>query len=318
MEFIKKIFETLDKIFYKSFNEKVEIEGVEDISIFENVKYFEDVQDCNMDLFYDEKVKSKRPVIIYIHGGGFVAGGKEFRKGISLWYATKGFFVANADYGLSPEYKFPAQIEHLSKLFVWLKKNQKEYNLDLKKIIVSGDSAGAYFAAMLACISESKALQRKLGISIDLHLAGVVLNCGLYDLKSILEKKLAFGLNDAIFESYTGTKKKDVEDYGFKKLCSPLELINKRFPQTFLIYAEKDVFCAGQAERLSEKLEEKDIYFEKFYSTSPFVNHCFSLDLKNKTAARAMRLQEEFLIKIKRGKLPKKLSKARLIVNESK
>ena len=313
MEFIKKIFETLDKMFYKTFNEKIEIDGSDRISVFNDVKYFDAVQDCNMDLFYDESIKTKRPIVIYIHGGGLVAGGKEFRRGISLWYATKGFFVANADYGLSPEFKFPAQIEHLSKLFVWLKNNQKKYNLDLKKIIISGDSAGAYFAAMLACLSESKALQRKLGITIDLRLAGVVLNCGLYDLRSILEKKLAFGLTEAIFESYTGTKKKDVELYRFKKICSPLELINKRFPPTFLIYAEKDVFCAGQAERLSEKLEEKDIYFEKFYSTSPFVNHCFSLDLRNKTAAQAMALQEEFLQKIKKGKMQRKMSKVKSV-----
>ena len=310
MEFVKKIFETLDKLFYKSYNEKIEIEGSDEISIIDDVKYCKDLKDYAMDLYFNEKIKTKKPVVLYIHGGGFVAGGKKYRKGISLWYATKDFFVVNADYGLSPEYQFPDQIKHLCKVLDWIKANEKKYNLDLKKIVVSGDSAGAYFSAMLACVCESRALQRKLGVETDLHLAGVILNCGLYDLRSILEKKIAFKINDVIFESYTGTKKENLEEYEFKKLCSPLELVNKRFPPTFLIYAEKDIFCAGQAEILAEKLSEKDIYFEKFFSTSPFVNHCFSLDLKNKSSELVMALQEGFLEKIKKGRMPRKMSKA--------
>ena len=74
---------------------------------------------------------------------------------------------------------------------------------------------------------------------------------------------LPVGLNDSILEAFTGTKKEEIDNYEYKDLCSPLKLINKSFPPVFLIYAEKDIFCAGQAELLSAKLTEKDIYFEK-------------------------------------------------------
>ena len=315
MDFAKILFETMDKMLYKSYNESVEIEGAENITILNNEKYCK-IKNfvCDMDIYYDERIKTKRPVVLYIHGGGFVAGGKEFRKAIALWYATRGFFVLNVNYGLSPDCVFPEQIRHLISALNWVKKKEKKFNLDINKIVVSGDSAGAYYAAMLSCVCESKVLQKRLDVETDLHFTAAILNCGLYDLESILNKKLVFGLNDSILEAFTGTKKEEIDNYEYKDLCSPLKLINKSFPSTFLIYAEKDIFCSGQAEQLSAKLIEKDIYFEKFYSTSPFINHCFSLEWKNKPAELVMTLQESFLEKVKRGELPKKLSKSTSII----
>ena len=311
MDFAKILFETMDKMLYKSYNESVVIDGAENITILSNEKYCNEKNfDCDMDIYYDEKIKAKRPVVLYIHGGGFVAGGKEFRKAIALWYATKGFFVLNVNYGLSPDCVFPEQVKHLILALNWIKKKEKKFNLDIDKIVVSGDSAGAYYAAMLSCVCESKALQKRLEIETDLHFSAAVLNCGLYDLESILTKKFVFGLNDSILEAFTGTKKEEIDNYEYREFCSPLKLVNKSFPPTFLIYAEKDIFCSGQAELLAEKLKEKDVYFEKFYSTSPFINHCFSLEWKNKPAELVMTLQESFLEKVKRGELPKKLSKA--------
>lgn len=312
MDFVKAFFETMDKLFYKSYNESVEIVGADKITILNDKKYSQTKKfDCSMDLFYDKSIKTKMPVVLYIHGGGFVAGGKEFRKAIATWYATKGFFVINVNYGLSPDCKFPEQIKHLGSALNWIQKNEKKYNLDLKKMVVSGDSAGAYFSAMMACVCESRKLQEKLGVKTNLHFCACVLNCGLYDLKSVLDKKVMFGLNNKVFESVTGTKTEEAENYEFKKLCSPLTLLNKSFPPSFLIYAEKDIFCAGQAESLAEKLTEKDVYFETYYSTSPFVNHCFSLELKKKPSEIALALQEKFLEKIKSGELPRKLSRSK-------
>ena len=119
-------------------------------------------------------------------------------------YATKGFFVVNVNYGLCPECVFPEQIRHLVSAINWIKKNEKKFNLDLKKMVVSGDSAGAYFSAMLACVCESKVLQRRLKVETDIHFSAAILNCGLYDLDSILTRKFAFGLNDMDGISHRG------------------------------------------------------------------------------------------------------------------
>lgn len=312
------IFKAIDRVLDKSQNEAVEIADGDKISIINDIKYSRTKKfNAVLDVYFDAEIKTKRPVMFYIHGGGFVAGGKEYRKAIALWFAVQGYFVVNVNYGLSPECVFPEQLKHLASALNWVEKNQGKFNLDLKKIVVSGDSAGAYYAAMFACLTESEELQKNLKIKTNLHFAGTVLNCGLYDMKSVLEKRLAFGINEKIFEEYTGIKKEMVNDYEFKDCCSPLSVVNDSFPPTYLIYAEKDIFCSGQAERFAEKLDELGVYFESFCSTSPFVNHCFSLEWKSKPAQRANIIQAKFLEKIKNGEMPRKQKGTFVCIRES-
>lgn len=316
MDITKVVFETLDKLLDKSYNENPEIQNLENIEVIYDEKYSDD-KNCNMDLYRDVTLNGRLPVVLYIHGGGFVAGGKEFRRTLARWYASRGFFVLNVNYGLCPDCVFPEQIKNLADVLAWIKKNAKTYNLDLDKLVVAGDSAGAYFASMLACVTEDEKLQKKLGVKTDLHFVGAILNCGLYDLKSILDRRLALGLNNKIFEAFAGIKKEDIYEYEYKDTCSPLKMVNKKFPPTFLIYAKKDVFCAGQAEKLEKKFIEKNIYYESFYSTSPFLNHCFSLEWKNKSTEKVMDLQSLFLEKIKNGELPKTQAETTICVYES-
>ena len=317
MEFAKVVFDAFDKLLNKSQNEVVEIDGEEDVCVLTDCKYSKTQKyDAALDAYYIKKGKRTMPVIVYMHGGGFVSGGKEYRKAIAKWLAVQGYFVINVNYGLCPECVFPEQLKHLSMAIKWLENNKEKYNLNLKKVVVAGDSAGAYYATMLACLSTNKKLQEQLKIDVNIRFAGAVLNCGLYDLPSVLERRLAFDLNGKIFELYTGIKKEDIDDYKYKESCSPLNFINKSFPPTFLIYSEKDIFCAGQAEKLIKHFEEKDVYYESFCSTSPLVNHCFSLEWKSKQAQRANFLQASFLARLKAGKICKKLSKAETRVCE--
>ena len=224
--------------------------------------------------------------------------------------------MVNADYGLSPECKFPKQIQHLVSVLNWIKNNAEKYNLDLEKIVFAGDSAGAYFAAMLAVICGNAELQNKFRVRTELKPSATILNCGIYDVMSVLSKKIILDLNTKIFESYTGIKKEEIDSYKYKDVCSPVSIIDNTFPPTFLIYAEKDILCAGQAEILVKKFDECDIYFESYHSTSIFANHCFSLEWKSVPAQQANVLQEKFLSKIKNGDLPKHQSETTIYIRE--
>lgn len=318
LDISKVIFEAIDKIFNKSQNVDVEIAGEDDITVIKDIRYSACKKfNALLDVYYNKEIKTKMPVMFYIHGGGFVAGGKEYRRALSKWFAVQDYFVVNVNYGLSPDCVFPEQIKHLVAALNWVKRNAHKYNLDLDKIVVSGDSAGGYFASMLACVCESENLKKKLNVKTDLKFCACVLNCGLYDMKSILSKRMPFSINNKIFESYTGIKKDEIEHYKYKDSCSPLSIINKSFPPTFLIYAEKDVFCSGQAERLIKKFDDKNIYYESYMSTSIFANHCFSLEWKGKAAERANILQAKFLEKVKNGDLPRHQSETSICVHET-
>ena len=268
-----------------------------------------------MDFYYIPKKRGKYPVIFNIHGGGFVAGKKEYRKQLCTWFAVDGFFVVNVDYGLCPECHFPTPIVQLVAALNFIIDHAKDLKLDTSKIAVCGDSAGAYYACMLATICRSKKLQEVFNIKTNAIIGAAILNCGIYDVDLALSERMLLDINKKVFESYTGISHDDINNFKMKKYCSPLEFMTKRFPPTFLIYAKKDIFCKGQEELLINKLKQLDIYYESYNTKSLFRNHCFSLDFSTKEAKEANGLLQNFVLKFANNSLPKHLSDAEFLIH---
>ena len=314
MDIAKIVFELLDRVSDKIQNDTTDFEGLEKIVTKTDVIYNKRVpKACVLD-YYKPEGNGPFPVVLYIHGGGFMAGDKMYRKALGSWFALNGFFAINVNYGLSPEYVFPKPLKHLFAALGWIKRNAESLNLDLSKIVVAGDSAGAYYALSLAAIAESEELKQKLDVKTDLTFCATILNCGVYDIKKALEGKFLFDLNKKVFEATTGITEDEFVRYKYKKFCSPIEFVDKGFPPTFLIYAEKDLLCKGHADILIEKFDEKDVYFESFCSTSVLNNHCFSLEWKKKTAQTANQMLETFLLKIKNNDLPRRQSETTIYI----
>ncbi|MBN1646584.1 MAG: alpha/beta hydrolase [Spirochaetales bacterium] len=99
-----------------------------------------------LDLFIPDTGK-KRPLIIWIHGGGFLTGSKKDH--VPLEYVEHGFAVASINYRLSRQAVFPAQIEDVKAAVRWLRTNAKKYHLDPGRFGAWGESAGGHLAAML-------------------------------------------------------------------------------------------------------------------------------------------------------------------------
>ncbi|MFA6450146.1 MAG: alpha/beta hydrolase fold domain-containing protein [bacterium] len=91
--------------------------------------------------------------ILYIHGGGFVAGSKDFepQSRVARFLAENGFLVFAVDYRLIKDGGiFPNCTKDVKCALCWFKKNGVKYGLDPKRVGVLGESAGGYLAAMLA------------------------------------------------------------------------------------------------------------------------------------------------------------------------
>lgn len=106
MNLIKDFFTAVERALDipANFNPKLK---ATDLDIVKNIAYGPDPV-CSLDTYClkddgEEHGTQTRPVLIYIHGGGFVAGDKEKRRGLATWYATLGFHVVNVNYGLAPE-----------------------------------------------------------------------------------------------------------------------------------------------------------------------------------------------------------------------
>lgn len=305
MTFAKRLFIAIDKLFYKSQNEKKMLKFADrNIIVNNDIVYDEnDPKNCLLDTYHIEKKDGKYPVFFYIHGGGFVAGDKKFRVGLSKWTADKGFFVVNVNYALSPDFLFPTPIKNLLNALNWVGENAERLNLDTDNMIVSGDSAGGYYSALLASMALRKDLQDEVGVHTDLRFRGAVLDCGIYDVGAALKRNMPFDLTDKICFDFAGIHKQQFDAYEWKHICAPIDLVCEGFPASFVTYAEKDIFCKGQGPKLIEKLKGLGVHVEEYHSTKLTDNHCFPLSWTTKAAKENNERVEDFLKRFLAGEI---------------
>lgn len=306
------VFKAIDVVADKMQNNSpLDKDAAEKIVADYDIVYDEsDPSACVMDTYRIPREEGKYPALFYIHGGGFVAGDKRYRRGVSKWYAQTGIYVFNVNYGLCPKYQYPQPLVHLIKAMNYIAEHADELNIDLDKFFVSGDSAGAYYASMMIAACTKKSVRDKLGIEPVTTFKAAVFNCGLYDIRSILEAKMMFNVNTKIFRGFTGMKDADFDNYVYHDLCSPIAYVDEQYPPVFLAYSKKDVLCHGQAERLIEAFEKNGVYYESYCANLFIANHCFPLAWKGKNASKANQLTSEFVAKFIRGDLPNKAEKS--------
>ena len=147
----------------------------------------------------DNKKYDKYPVILNIHGGGWIIGDKRNSRGMCLQFADSGVFVVNMNYGMpkkanplfdshdpeichSNDYLWPYPVKCAFAALQWIKDNAEKYNLDIDQVYVSGDSAGSNIAAVTQTASNNPAYAAEMGLGdAPLKIAGSLLFCGFYD-----------------------------------------------------------------------------------------------------------------------------------------
>ena len=306
MSFQKGFFTAIDKVMDGAQNRRVrkKLAG-RDYILDRDIVYDEgEPQVCRLDIcrLPDE---GKYPVMFYLHGGGFVAGDKHYRRALSAFFALLGYLVVNVNYGLGPEYKCPQQHRQLISALNWLEDNAETFNIDLSRLAVGGDSAGAYYASVLACICADNTLQQRIGAFTRLKFGAAVLNCGVYDMNMLMHGNIPFGLGPRVLEDIAGIKQNEMEGYEWNFLCDVPALVNGSFPATFLTYAQKDIFCGGQSEALIAAFKKNGVYYDQFHSRKYADNHCFSLNWSGRAARKNNAYTADFLNRFANGTLMK-------------
>ena len=129
--------------FLKGLHENIPMGKIDDIELSINIAF-------------PEKASIKpRPVVLMIHGGGFISGDKSSKNKQIIKFSKRGFVSASAMYRLSPKYRFPAAIDDIKLAVRFLKANAAKYHIDPDRIIVSGSSAGSYLAVMVGVTGNS-------------------------------------------------------------------------------------------------------------------------------------------------------------------
>jgi triacylglycerol lipase len=109
-----------------------------------------------LDVFAPAEGGGPRPILVFVHGGGFVAGDKRmqgqpaFYDNIALWAVRNGFVAVNITYRLAPAHPFPAAQQDIAAALAWVATHAATIGGDPADVSLMGHSAGAIHAALYA------------------------------------------------------------------------------------------------------------------------------------------------------------------------
>lgn len=113
--------------------------------------------------------------------------------------AKHGYTVIGVNYSLGPGRSYPTAAQQLNDALAYITTHATRLPVDPGKIFRAGDSVGAQLAAQLSTLTTSPDYAEEVGIGPALatsHLRGVVLNCGIYDVATLLVAPGLLGWGD--------------------------------------------------------------------------------------------------------------------------
>jgi acetyl esterase/lipase len=200
----------------------------------------------------NKKIKQKRPVLIYVHGGGWTGGDKS-KVGAKLAFFTEnGYVFVSVSYRLFPNAQYNDMGYDVAKAIEWVADHANKYNIDASKINVMGHSAGGHLTTLVA--TDTKYLQ-----SVNLTskaLNSIVILDGPTNIKQFVEAipsyKKVFGTDEKVWTE-----------------ASPLTYIrNKDLPPAFMVTRWHNPAVYEFAEALNKEKGEKFVYEVKTLSHS--------------------------------------------------
>ncbi|HPD02084.1 MAG: alpha/beta hydrolase [Christensenellales bacterium] len=248
-----------------------------------NLVYDERYPDvCRLDLLYDESKRpesGKFPVLLNIHGGGWIVGDKKYRRGFSLQFADAGIAVVNINYGLGPKYRYPFYVQNIYAALKWIEEAAGVYGFDLDNLFISGDSAGAHLSAVTLVSLKNADMRQKFKVEASpLYFKSALLYCGPYDFD---EPWFQFPLLRTMTLDMTGIKNvSELKNYEYYSVMNPIPYITSEFPRTMVITGKQDFITKNHNVKLINKLIEQGVEYKHFHATDLFNSfHCFHLKI---------------------------------------
>jgi len=168
-------------------------------------------EDMLLDVVRPALASGPLPLVLWVHGGGWVGGGKDELTGYFKLIASSGYVVAGPRYSLAPEHHYPTPPRQMMQALGYLQTNAERFQIDPDRIVVAGDSAGAQIAAQLGALVTTPGYAEMVGITRAItpeQLRGLVLACGPYDLDLATHASSSAGRRfiTAVMWAYSGTR----------------------------------------------------------------------------------------------------------------
>lgn len=249
----------------------------EDIVRYDDIQYgASDVWQV-LDLYRPRAAEGQSlPVIISVHGGGWVYGNKERYQYYCMSLAQHGFAVVNFTYRLAPEFKFPAPLEDLNLVVQWVMDHKERYLLDVGRVYAVGDSAGAHQLSIYSAACNDAAYAERIGIHpVEGFLpTAVALNCGAYIIDPENDTD---SLTMRLMSDYlpNGGSAEELD------IINVIHHVNDQFPPAFIMTGTGD-FLQNQAAPFVQQLMKCSVPHEfHFYGDRDHeLGHVFHCNIK--------------------------------------
>jgi acetyl esterase/lipase len=257
--------------------------------------------DARLDVFFPAGTQADQGLltVVWIHGGGFVAGSKEQVGNYARILAGGGYTVAAIDYSLAPGKTYPTPLRQINQALAYLVQHAQRLHVDRGRLVLAGDSAGAQLAAQLANVITSPGYARMLGITPTIapgQLAGVLLYCGPYRMQgSNGGGPLAGWFGRTLQWSYSGTRAYARDERG--RALPVANFLTPEFPPAFVSVGNADALApdsyalAAGLHRLGVRVQT--LFYPPDYARQLPHEYQFYLDTAEARAALAR--SQEFL-----------------------
>lgn len=261
------------------------------VKAIKDIRYGEHGEYNLLDVYLPAKENDEPlPVLVNIHGGGYFYGDKNLYRFYSMDMVKDGFAIVNINYRLSPDYRFPCALEDINETLCWIEQNAAEYKMDLTRVFMMGDSAGAQLVSHYAAINSNEEFASMYSFKKhSIKLKGISLACGMYDIVTQYKSISTRGSLDAYLN------KKDIKN---EKKLDVLAAITSAYPPAFLFSCPNDFLvdnCQPMADLINSRGGKALV---KIYGTAEMkdIAHVFHCNMRSELGEQARREQGRFLL----------------------
>lgn len=230
-----------------------------------------------LDIYYLPKENASNPILIVVHGGGWISGSKSDIpiKSVSKFFAIHGFTVFAINYRLYPEVTFLGMLHDVRDAIVFAKNNAENFHGDINRTFLFGRSAGAQLALVAAYGTNITFFKEKCGnyTYSDLKVNGVASIYGISKMSTMASRILGVKSDENLF---------------LYDLASPISYINRSgMVPTFIAAGSLDALVPVHNSRILKSALSANNN-EYMYLEIPWANHSFDGVLSNLSSQLAL------------------------------